>query len=58
LTAAFFFSRFLGSLLFGISTHDAVTYAAAAVLLLGVASGELSAREPGCENGSDDCVAV
>jgi putative ABC transport system permease protein len=37
LVAAFFLSRFLGSLLFGISAHDAVTYTWAAVLLFGVA---------------------
>jgi putative ABC transport system permease protein len=37
LVAAFFLSRFLGSLLFGISEHDAVAYAGTAVLLVGVA---------------------
>jgi putative ABC transport system permease protein len=37
LAAALFLSRFLGSLLFGITPHDAVSYLGTAVVLIGVA---------------------
>ena len=37
LMAAFFLSRFLGTLLFGISPHDPAAYAGAAIVLAAVA---------------------